>query len=198
MVRATLLMAVLLGGRICHAGPKAGPRSGLAGDCTGLPKSFDKDVARATKARDASFAKALAARKLVRFTGKTSMRSDVDDEEGVRPHRTLPKAAAKPGTQEIEIGYGEPYTAPIVELVTDGRGTVYRVHRVPKGNRAMYSQCGCGPITGGGMAVRPVRYVMVLPADVTYGGDVEIEYTDTVPIATWTNMEGGRPCPMPP
>lgn len=194
MVRATLLMAVLLGGRICHAGPKAGPRSGLAGDCTGLPKSFDKDVARATKARDASFAKALAAKKLVRFTGKTSMRPDGDEDGPVRPRRPPPK----PGAQEIDIGYGEPYSAPTVELVTDGRGTVYRVHRVPKGNRAMYSQCGCGPITGGGMAVRPVRYMMTLPADVTYGGDVEIEYTDTVPIATWTNMEGGRPCPMPP
>lgn len=197
MVRATLLVAVLLGAQISHAGPKTAPRSGLAGDCTGLPASFDKDVARATKARDTSFAKALAAKKLVRFTGQMTMRPDGDEDGPVRPRRPPPKAA-KPGAQEIDIGYGEPYSAPTVELVTDGRGTVYRVHRVPKGKRAMYSQCGCGPVTGGGMAVRPVRYMMTLPADVTYGGDVEIEYTDTVPIATWTNMEGGRPCPMPP
>lgn len=140
-----------------------------------------------------SFAKALAAKKLTPWTGVLGIHESGDEEA---PRHKRPPAPA--GRQRIEIGTGEPASRLTVELVSDRKGSVYLVQRQPSGNRKIYSQCGCAPITHGGARIRVVRYYAELPADATYGGPVGIAYTDKVPIASWTNEQGGRPCPAPP
>lgn len=173
--------------------PPASPVPFSGGSCEALPASFAKEVAAAEKARDASFAKALAAKKLTPWTGMVAIHEGGDEEA---PRHQRP--AASSGRQMIAIGSGEPGSSPTVELVSDRKGTVYLVGRQPSGDRKIYQQCGCAPITHGGARIRIVRYYAELPADVTYGGPVDIAYTDKVPIASWTNQQGGRPCPAPP
>ena len=180
----TGLFLILLGAACVS---NAAPGGGRSGDhCGAVPRSFDKDVQRATRARDASYAAALANKKLAPYAGKLVVHTHDENE---------PTGALKPN--QIEIGHGELYAPPTIELVADPSGKVYRVQRRPMGNHKTYVQCGCGPVGGGAMP-EMVSYVGDLPSGVTYAGFVEIAYEDTIPVTYFDNQQGGRPCPMPP
>jgi hypothetical protein len=166
-------------------------RTAAAQACGPLPADLPARTTAAEKARDASYAKALADKKLTAWTGAVRIYSTGDG------YAAPPAKPRSPDVQVIDVGTGT-YTAPTVELVVDRKGTVYRVRRSPRGDHPQYTRCGCGPITHGGAAPRISHYAMELPKSVTYGGDLEIVYTDKTPIVRWTNMRGGRPCPMPP
>ncbi|HEU4613478.1 MAG TPA: hypothetical protein VFS15_15410 [Kofleriaceae bacterium] len=166
-------------------------RAAAAQACGPLPANLPKQIAAAEKARDASYAKALADKKLAAWTGTPRIHASGNRYTG--PVLTPPS----PDVQVIDVGIGA-YTAPTVELVVDAKGTVYRVVRSPRGDHPQYTRCGCGPITHGGAAPPMAHYVMELPKSVKYGGNVEIIYTDKVPLVRWTNMTGGHPCPLPP
>jgi hypothetical protein len=172
MLRVAALVAVVC--RVASAQPACGP----------LPADLPAKTAAAEKARDASYEKALAAKKLGPWTGSTRIYAD----RGMPPRTDV---------QLIDLG-SHAYEAPTVELVSDRKGTVYRVVRSPTGDRPQYTQCGCGPITHGGAAPPINHYVLELAQTVKYGGKVVITYTDKTPIVTWTNWRGGRPCPLPP
>jgi len=166
-------------------------RTAAAQACGPLPADLPAKTAAAEKARDASYAKALTDKKLSAWTGPVKIYSNGDG------YAAPPAKPSSPDVQVIDVG-SSAYTAPTVELVVDRKGTVYRVRRSPRGDHPQYTQCGCGPITHGGAAPRIGHYVMELPKSVSYGGWLEVVYTDKTPVVRWTNMRGGRPCPMPP
>jgi hypothetical protein len=189
-------LAALVACASAQAAPKTSkppaPPSVASSGCAPLPTSFNRDVAAAQKARDAAFARALAAKKLVPWRGIVAVR----DTEGHQPSLTAP--APTPGGPLIDLGSVDALSKPDVELVADKRGTVFRVMRMPRGDHKMYTQCGCMPITRGGAAVAFVHFVADLPKGVSYGGTVTIAYDDTVPTASWDNMRDGQICPAPP
>jgi hypothetical protein len=178
MLRVVALVAVV--SRVASAQPACGP----------LPADLPAKTAAAEKARDASYEKALAAKKLGPWTGSSRIYSD-------RGQYDTAATPPRPDVQLIDLG-SHAYTAPTVELVSDRKGVVYRVVRSPTGSQPRYTQCGCGPITHGGAAPPINHYVLELPNTVKYGGDAVITYTDKTPILTWTNMRNGQPCPLPP
>jgi hypothetical protein len=145
-----------------------------------LTPAIESEMGTAMKARDAAFAKALAAKKLKRWTGAVHVR---ERKHGERDSANL-----------IDAGVGEYGQPPQLELAADKRGIVYRVRRVARGERKHYALCGCPPLTRGGAAVQYIQYVAELPAETKYGGQVWIEYVDEVPTVGY----GGANCPQPP
>ena len=83
----------------------------MGGNCGALPASFAKDVAAAEKARDASFDRALAGKKLTPWSGAVHVHTMGGEDDDLPPQN----AANRADIEVIDVGSGEPYSPPRVE-----------------------------------------------------------------------------------